>query len=305
MDAALNPRLRALRHAAAALLYAFSGWVAAVPVPPPAPIPAPHRIVSLLPSLTEAVCALGACGRLVGVDVFSEDPPAVRHLPQLGRILDPDIQHIVQLRPDVVLMGYVPPVQQQLEAAGLRVVVVDASTLAGVKAMLLQIDSVLQQQRGEELWEQLELRMMQVAQRSLQARQRRPVPRVYLEVEAALFAAAPSSFMGQLLELLGAQNIVPAGELPFPRLTQEFIFTADPDLIIQTHGAMAQELFQRPGWAKLRAVRAGQVCRLSPAESRAVTRSGPRLDVAMAVLARCLQASQAPAAAPAVWSDLS
>ena len=51
----------------------------------PVPAPAPQRIISLLPSATEAVCALGACDRLVGVDVFSQDPPQVRQLPQLGR----------------------------------------------------------------------------------------------------------------------------------------------------------------------------------------------------------------------------
>jgi iron complex transport system substrate-binding protein len=304
MDAALNPRLRTLRHATAALLYAVAGWAGADPLPPPAPIPAPQRIVSLLPSATEAVCALGACGRLVGVDVFSEDPPAVRHLPQLGRTWSPDIERIVQLRPDVVFMGRVPPVQQRLEAAGLRVVVADATTLPEVRLMLLKVDEVLQQQRGEALWELLQQRMAQVVQRSLQERQGRPAPRVYLEVDAALFAAAPGSFMGELLELLGVQNIVPVSDRPFPRMAPEFVLKADPDLIIQTHGATARELARRPGWAKLRAVRAGQVCHLSAAESRALTRPGPRLDVATAVLARCLQAPQARTAMPMVGKDI-
>ncbi|WP_370679230.1 ABC transporter substrate-binding protein [Comamonas sp. GB3 AK4-5] len=303
MDAALNPCLRTLRQATAALLCAVAGWAVADPAPLPAPIPAPQRIVSLLPSLTEAVCALGACGRLVGVDVFSEDPPAVRHLPQLGRTWEPDIERIIQLRPDVVFMGRVPPAQRRLEAAGLRVVVADASTLPEVRAMLLQVDSVLQQQRGEALWQLLQQRMMQVVQRSQQDRQGRPAPRVYLEVDAALFAAAPGSFMGQLLALLEVQNIVPVSDRPFPRLAPEFVLKADPDLIIQTHGATARELAQRPGWAKLRAVRTGQVCRLSQAESRAVTRPGPRLDVAAAVLARCLQMPQTAAVMPAAWKD--
>lgn len=304
MDTSLTRSLQRLRHFAAAGLCGLAGLAMADPFPASTPPSPPQRIVSLLPSLTEAVCALGACGRLVGVDVFSEDPPAVRHLPQLGRTWSPDIERIVQLRPDVVFMGQVPPVQRRLEAAGLRVVVADATTLPEVRAMLLKVDEVLQQQRGEALWELLQQRMAQVVQRSLQERQGRPAPRVYLEVDAALFAAAPGSFMGQLLELLGAQNIVPVSDRPFPRMAPEFVLKADPDLIIQTHGATARELARRPGWAKLRAVRTGQVCHLSAAESRAVTRPGPRLDVATAVLARCLQAPQARTAMPMMGKDI-
>ena len=65
----------------------------------------PQRIVSLLPSLTETVCALGACERLVGVDRYSNWPAQVAQLPVVGGGLDPNIEAIVALRPDVVLMA--------------------------------------------------------------------------------------------------------------------------------------------------------------------------------------------------------
>ncbi|HMN56925.1 MAG TPA: helical backbone metal receptor, partial [Ottowia sp.] len=64
----------------------------------------PARIVSLLPSLTETVCALGACARLVGVDRYANWPPPVQRLPKLGGGLDPGVEAVVALRPDVVLM---------------------------------------------------------------------------------------------------------------------------------------------------------------------------------------------------------
>ena len=66
---------------------------------------APQRVVSLLPSLTESVCALGACGRLVGVDRYSNFPDQVRQLPQLGGGLDPQLERVVLLKPDVVLVA--------------------------------------------------------------------------------------------------------------------------------------------------------------------------------------------------------
>ena len=65
----------------------------------------PRRIVSLLPSLTESVCALGQCARLVGVDRYSNWPDSIASLPRVGGGLDPSIEAVVALRPDVVLMA--------------------------------------------------------------------------------------------------------------------------------------------------------------------------------------------------------
>ena len=65
----------------------------------------PLRIVSLLPSLTESVCALGQCQRLVGVDRYSNHPESIARLPRLGGGLDPSIEAVVALRPDAVLIS--------------------------------------------------------------------------------------------------------------------------------------------------------------------------------------------------------
>ena len=116
---------------------------------PPMPAPAPQRIVSLLPSATEAVCALGACERLVGVDDFSLDPPPVQALPRLGRTWEPSIEAVVHLRPDVVFTGRTPPVQQRLQALGLHVVEVDALTIADIESALRKIDKALQLHKAE------------------------------------------------------------------------------------------------------------------------------------------------------------
>ena len=83
----------------------------------------PARIVSLLPSLTETVCALGACARLVGVDRFSNWPPEVRQLPQLGGGVDPNIEAVMRTRPDLVLVSHSGRVAERLRGLGLKVVV--------------------------------------------------------------------------------------------------------------------------------------------------------------------------------------
>ena len=79
----------------------------------------PARVVSVLPSLTETVCALGACARLVGVDRYSNWPPEVKKLPQLGGGLDPNVEAIAALRPDVVLTATSSRAGVRLRALGL------------------------------------------------------------------------------------------------------------------------------------------------------------------------------------------
>ena len=85
----------------------------------------PQRIVSLLPSLTESVCELGECHRLVGVDRYSNFPDSVQKLPLVGGGLDPNIEAVVALKPDVVLMATSSRASERLRALGLKVVALE------------------------------------------------------------------------------------------------------------------------------------------------------------------------------------
>ena len=97
----------------------------------------PQRIVSLLPSLTETVCALGACDKLVGVDRYSNWPKTLQTtLPVLGGGLDPNVEAIVALKPDVVLLSNSSRVVERLEALGLRTVALEPRTQADVYRVL-------------------------------------------------------------------------------------------------------------------------------------------------------------------------
>ena len=100
---------------------------------------APQRVITLLPSLTETVCAVGECGRIVGTDRYSNWPAEVASLPKLGGIDDALIERIVALKPDVVLASTSTRAVQRLESLGIPVLAFDSDSHAQVHASLLRI----------------------------------------------------------------------------------------------------------------------------------------------------------------------
>jgi iron complex transport system substrate-binding protein len=245
---------------------------------------APQRIVSLLPSLTETVCALGACARLVGVDRYSNSPSSVLGLPRLGGGLDPNIEAVVAQKPDLVLVATSCPAIARLRSLGLQVVALEPQSHADVERVLLRVGQMLQVDTAPQVWRRMNDEIDAIA-RSLRA----PVqpPRVYFEV-GALYAAGEASFIGETLTRLGAKNIVPASMGPFPKLNPEFVVRANPDVVMVT-AEDSGALPARPGWGQMRAVREGRICRFSAAEGDTLARAGPRVAEAAALLAKCLR----------------
>jgi iron complex transport system substrate-binding protein len=244
----------------------------------------PQRIVSLLPSLSETVCGLGQCRRLVGVDRYSNYPPSLRQLPQVGGGIDPNIEAIVALKPDLVLMSPASRVGERLEALGLKVFAIDAQSYAGVRHATDAIGALLGVADPDKVWQAAQAGVDSVA-RSLPPRAHGL--RVYYEVARGPYAAGVSSFLGETLERLGVQNIVPASLGPFPKLNPEFVVKADPDLIIVNRDGVA-DLMNRPGWGGIRAVRERRICGLSPDQTDVVVRPGPLLAEGARILADCI-----------------
>lgn len=245
----------------------------------------PQRIVSLLPSLTESVCALGACARLVGVDRYSNYPASVRTLPQMGGGLDPNIEAVVALKPDVVLLATSSRASQRLESLGLKVVALEPHSYADVRRVLDKIGQVLAVPDAQRVWRVIDAGVSAAAQ-SLPQRVRNT--RVYFEVNGGPYAAGASSFMGETLTRLGAVNIVPAALGPFPKLNPEYVVRADPDVIMVGERS-AQGLAQRPGWAGMRAIREQRICVFTPQQMDVLIRAGPRMAQAARLMAQCLQ----------------
>jgi iron complex transport system substrate-binding protein len=245
-----------------------------------------QRIVSLLPSLTESVCALGACARLVGTDRYSNEPDAVRKLPKVGGLEDAQVERIVALRPDVVLAAPAARVIERLEALGVKVLVLESRNRTDLHHTLTVLAQAIgEPARAEVVWSQIDARTRAAAAR---------VPttlrglRVYFEVDATPYAAGTSSFIGETLRQLGLANIVPAALGPFPKLNPEYVVRAQPDVVMAAARNLA-DMPRRPGWARLSALQAGRTCGFDGARYELITRPGPRLGEAAEVLADCLQ----------------
>ncbi|MDP1900906.1 MAG: helical backbone metal receptor [Rubrivivax sp.] len=248
---------------------------------------APRRVVSLLPSLTETVCALQACARLVGTDRFSNWPASVQALPKLGGLEDTQIERLVALKPDLVLLAGSSRAVDRLEALGLRVVVLEPKSLRDTQRVIHVVAQALgDAPAGAALWQQIEARIGAAAARVPVALRGQSV---YFEVASAPYAASEASFIGETLARLGMGNVVPAALGPFPKLNPEFVVRAQPQVVMATARAVA-EMRQRPGWAALRALRERRHCGFEAAPWDTLVRAGPRLAEAAEHIADCLVA---------------
>ena len=176
---------------------------------------APQRIVSLLPSLTETVCELGACARLVGVDRYSNWPEAVRKLPQVGGGLDPNIEAVVALRPDVVLVATSTRAADRLRALGLTVVALEPKTGADGRRVVHKLGQLLGAPDAGRVLRAIDAGVAAARSRCWLA----CAASGSTEVSPAPHAAGQSSFMGELLAQLGLRNIVGPNSGRFPSST--------------------------------------------------------------------------------------
>jgi iron complex transport system substrate-binding protein len=246
----------------------------------------PQRIVALGPAIVEGLCALQACERLVGVDRFSNFPPQVKKLPQLGGLGETSVEQVLSLKPDLVLLTPAHRLHDRLQQLGVPVLALDAQTLPEVRRLLQQLARVLgESARADALWAQIDAELAQAAQ-GVDPRWRGVS--VYFEVDPSPYAAGEASFVGALLARLGLRNVVPAPLGTFPKLNPEFVLRAAPQLVMAGRRD-APLLAQRPGWAALPALKAQRVCALSAEGNEVVGRPGPRVAEALRVLRDCLQ----------------
>jgi iron complex transport system substrate-binding protein len=257
---------------------------------------APQRIVSLLPSLTETVCALKQCHKLVGLDRYSNWPESLKSVPRVGGGLDPNIESIVALKPDLVLAAGSTRGADRLQALGLTVLRLeprnhaDAQRVWRTVALALDVPAV----DSQRVWLSIQAGVQAAAQSLSPAAK---LQHVYFEVGPAPYGASESSFIGEALMRMGVGNILPASMGPFPQVNPEWVVQARPDVIMAGDSSHASML-QRPGWSRLRAMQGTRLCLFKQDESDMLVRAGPRMAEGAQLMADCLNraAAQADAA---------
>jgi iron complex transport system substrate-binding protein len=249
---------------------------------------APQRIITLLPSLAETVCVLGACSRLVGTDKHANWPASVKALPKLGGLDDTQLEALVRLKPDVVLLAKSARIIARLEALGIPVLALEPQTHADVHRVLQTVAAVLQlpnaQDQADVVWQNIQRQVSQ-AKSNIPAQAINAT--VYLEASTGGYAAGEASFIGEIMRQLGLKNIVTSSMGAFPKLNPEFVVRANPQLIVLAQ-PMATNLSQRPGWSGIAAIKNKRVCVFPSGQADILVRPGPRLGEAAQLISDCV-----------------
>lgn len=245
----------------------------------------PQRIVAMIPSHTETVCALGACDRLVGIDSFSNFPASVQSLPSLGSAFDADVEAIVALEPDLVLVDEYSGLAEALEPLGIPVYAGTSQTVGDIWEITTEIGELLGLQAETALLVGRMQGRLEALTVSAAANDDRPT--VFVELDATPYSVGPTSYLGSLLERAGLRNIVPTGVGEFPRIDPERVIASDPDAIVLLDAPFGESLASvaaRPGWADLTAIQNGAVIEATQAQVDLLTRAGPRVADALELL---------------------
>jgi iron complex transport system substrate-binding protein len=248
---------------------------------------APNRIVSLAPSVTEMLFALGAGAQVVAVTDFCNYPPEAREKSRIGG-LKPSIEAIIAMRPDLVLVPHAfldPAVLAKLDELKIATYVLDAKSLEDILNQLTQLGRLLNRSADAgQLVAALRQRIRAVRDRT----QDLPRPRVFYVLNSnPLMTVGQSSFIHQLLEAAGASNVGATSSQPSPRISIEEVLAQNPDILMfpvgSTEGIPESERRQWERWSQLTAVREH---RLYQIDSELIDRPGPRIVEGLERLAR-------------------
>jgi len=259
--------------------------------PDPAGLPhaTPQRIVSLTPALTEILFAIHAGDRVVGVTQYCDYPPEAKAKPKIGGYVNPSVEAVLALKPDLVLVSPGPGNRDAalaMQRAGMRLEIVPAETLdeslAAIEAVARFVGD---EATGRDVAARVRERLDAVAKRVAG----RPRVRTLFCIQTEpIFAAGTDTLPSQLLELAGGANVVEATR--YPRLDVEAVAAAKPDLILQARmdlsdgASHAEDAFWKR-WPSIPAVAHGRVVILPDGLT---LRPGPRVAEAAEQLAAIL-----------------
>ncbi|MEW6545006.1 MAG: cobalamin-binding protein [Nitrospirota bacterium] len=238
----------------------------------------PARVVSLAPSVTESLFAIGLDQEIVGVTEYCDYPPQARTRPKVG-YARPNIEAIVALQPDLVLAPREfmrADVLGKLEQLKIPVYIIEARTIEDVPSNILTLGRMFERApAANQVAARIRERIASVKQKTA------ALPRLrllYVLNSQPLITVGPGSFIHHLIELAGGTNVAARAAVPYPRLNMEEVLKEDPQVIVFPVGSAEgiseadRQLWQR--WSMLSAVRQG---RLHTIPSDLLNRPGPRI----------------------------
>lgn len=241
-----------------------------------------ERYVSLSPSTTEILFALGLKDKIVAVTSFCNYPEEAKKIARIGTFSEPNIEKIISLKPSIVFSTGLEqaPAVARLKKSGLQVVVSDPQNIAELLESIMQIGKATgREEAAEELKENMLRRLEAVKAKTARIP---PDKRVSVFVEIwhdPIMTAGPGSFVDELINLAGARNIANDAPRAYSRFSSEVIIERNPDVIIVGYmdkvNESAQLIKNRMGWQDIAAVKNNRIVRdINP---DLIFRPGPRL----------------------------
>jgi iron complex transport system substrate-binding protein len=254
----------------------------------------PARIISLAPSNTEILYAVGAGAQVIGRDDFSDVPADAKALPSVGGNMGKyDLEKIASLKPDLVLAAEINTPEQVKALEDLKIPVYYLSNPTDLPGMYTNLETVGaltgHQPEAGKLVESLKGRVKVVEDKIAGVTSQ---PKAFYELDATEpakpWTTGPSTFMDQLIKMAGGTNAAANLNVAWGQISQEELLIQNPDVILlgdAAYGVTADQIKQRPGWDKLKAVMDGNI---QTFDDNLVSRPGPRLVDGLEILAKLL-----------------
>ena len=236
----------------------------------------PERIVSIGPSNTEFLFALGVGDRVVGTDDFSDEPAAAKTKEHVGGV-KVSLEKVVSLKPDLIItVKFSDGTIEALSQTSAAVLVVDPQNAGDVARTATLLGQAVGA-NGAKLAADIQAQLDAVKAKTANA----PKPKVFHEIDASdltkMYTVGPGSFIDDLIKLAGGTNIASAAKTQYPTISAEEVVRADPDVVVladAAYGTTLEQVIARPGWSALAAVKNKRVY---PVSGSLYGRPGPRL----------------------------
>jgi len=246
----------------------------------------PQRIISLAPSVTETVFALGFGNRLVGVTTYCDFPAEAQKLPKIGGFMNASLEVIVAKRPDLVIgvSSATDPVKaREMERLGLKVILISLASVSDILSSIKSIARLLgNPAAGENLVRNITRQFEKVKKRVAPAPRRSTLLAVGLR---PLVAVGGKNFVDELITLAGGENIAGNAAQPWLNLPDEYVVARAPQVIIQA-GLGSDRGESAKHWADLKSIPAVKEQRVSIYPSDKILRPGPRIGEGLEEIAR-------------------